>query len=204
MAKRLEIMKKIILYSVFILTSVLLNAQENWINFKSYPTDLVIDIEGNSELQDTPFVFIDRQDQASNYLLPVKLITETYEDIPDMDIKINSIAASYDNKGRLMIYFRGKIDMSCCYPSPIAIKFYDSKGNLIQIAKTDEKGNFKVKSINGNIIEISKGRIKFNFSKLQTFDGNADMRYAYMGVYKKPIDRQFESSQEAELVNNDK
>ena len=101
-----------------------------------------------------------------------------------------------------MIYFRGKIDMSCCYPSPISIKFYDSKGNLTQIAKTDDKGNFKVKSINGNIIEISKGRIKFNFSKLLTFDGNADERYAYMGVYKKPIDRQFESSQQSEIVNS--
>lgn len=197
-------MKKIILISVFTLISVLLTAQENWINFKSYPTDLVINIEGNSELQDTPFVFINREDQAFNYLLPVKLITETYESISDMDMKISSIAASYDKKGRLIIYFRGKIDMSCCYPSPIAIKFYDSKGNLIQVAKTDDKGNFKVKSINGNIIEISKGRIKFNFSKLQTFDGNADMRYAYMGVYKKPIDHQFESSKEAEIVNTDK
>lgn len=196
-----QVMKKIIFFSVFIFTSILLNAQENWISFKDYPTDLVINVEESSDVQDTPFVFINREDEPHNYLLPVKLITESYDGIPDMDIKINSIAASYDNKGRLMIYFRGKIDMSCCYPSPIAIKFYDSKGNLIQIAKSDEKGNFKVKSINGNIIEISKGRIKFNFSKLQTFDGNADVRYAYMGVYKKPIDRQFESSQQAEIVN---
>jgi predicted nucleic acid-binding protein len=112
-----------------------------------------------------------------------------------MEIKITSIAASYDRKDRLMIYLRGKIDMSCCYPSPITLEFYDHKNNLVQLAKTDLSGNFKVKSINGNMMEISKGRIKFNFSKVVTFDGNADTRNAEVVVYKKQIDEQFASSQ---------
>ncbi len=188
-------MKKIILFSVALLTSILLNAQEDWIRFKDYPTDLVINVNEDSNLDDTPFVFINRDEQAYNYVIPVKLETQTYETVSNMEIKITSIAASYDRKDRLMIYLRGKIDMSCCYPSPITLEFYDHKNNLVQLAKTDLSGNFKVKSINGNMMEISKGRIKFNFSKVVTFDGNADTRNAEVVVYKKQIDEQFASSQ---------
>ncbi len=196
-----NIMKKTILYSLVLLFSAtLLNAQENWIRFKDYPIDIVIDVTQDSDLNDTPFVFINRQGQASNYVIPVKLESQTYENIPNMDIKVKSIAASYDNKDRLMLYLRGKIDMSCCYPSPITLEFYDHNRNLIQIAKTDKSGNFKVKSINGNMMEISKGRIKFNFSKVMSFDGNADIRNAEVVVYKKLIDEQFESSQKGTLT----
>jgi len=178
----------------------LLNAQENWIRFKDYPTDIVIDVTKDSNLNDTPFVFINREDQSFNYIIPVKLESQIYKSISNMDIKITSIAASYDQKDRLMLYLRGKIDMSCCYPSPITLEFYDHKSNLIQIAKTDKSGNFKVKSINGNMMEISKGRIKFNFSKVMSFDGNADIRNAQVVVYKKLIDEQFESSQNGKVT----
>ena len=194
-------MKKTIIFSALILSSILLNAQENWIRFKDYPTDLAINIEEDSNIQDTPFVFINREDQAFNYVIPVKLESETYESISNMDIKFTNVAASYDTKDRLMIYLRGKIDMSCCYPSPITLEFYDEKNNLVQIAKTDKSGNFKIKSINGNMIEISKGRVKFNFSKVMTFDGNADIRNANVVVYKKLIDEQFESTQKATVLN---
>jgi len=197
-------MKKLILLSVAVFTSILLNAQEDWIRFKDYPTDLVININEDSNLDDTPFVFINRDEQAYNYVIPVKLETQTYETVSNMEIKITSIAASYDSKDRLMVYLRGKIDMSCCYPSPITLEFYDHKNNLIQLAKTDVSGNFKVKSINGNMMEISKGRIKFNFSKVVTFDGNADTRNAEVIVYKKQIDEQFVSSQEGTVTTTEK
>lgn len=197
-------MKKIILLSVALLTSILLNAQEDWIRFKDYPTDLVININEDSNLDDTPFVFINRDEQAYNYVIPVKLESQKYETVSNMEIKITSIAASYDSKDRLMVYLRGKIDMSCCYPSPITLEFYDHKNNLIQLAKTDVSGNFKVKSINGNMMEISKGKIKFNFSKVVTFDGNADTRNAEVIVYKKQIDEQFVSSQEGTVTTTEK
>jgi len=198
-------MKKIILLSVALLTSILLNAQEDWIRFKDYPTDLVININEDSNLDDTPFVFINRDEQAYNYVIPVKLESQKYETVSNMEIKITSIAASYDSKDRLMVYLRGKIDMSCCYPSPITLEFYDHKNNLIQLAKTDVSGNFKVKSINGNMMEISKGKIKFNFSKVVTFDGNADTRNAEVIVYKKQIDEQFvSSSQEGTVTTTEK
>ena len=194
-------MKKLLIFSLLIFSSILLNAQENWIRFKDYPTDLAINIEEDSNIQDTPFVFINREDQAFNYVIPVKLESQTYESISNMDIKFTSVAASYDSKDRLMVYVRGKIDMSCCYPSPISLEFYDAKSNLIQIAKTDKSGNFKIKSINGNMVEISKGRVKFNFSRIMTFDGNADIRNAKVVIYKKLIDEQFESTQKATVLN---
>jgi len=194
-------MKKLLIASLLIFTSILLNAQENWIRFKDYPTDLAINIEEDSNIQDTPFVFINREDVIYNYVIPVKLESQTYEGIPNMDIKFTSVAASYDAKDRLMVYVRGKIDMSCCYPSPITLEFYDIKNNLIQIAKTDKSGNFKIKSINGNMVEISKGRVKFNFSRVMTFDGNADIRNADVVVYKKLIDEQFDSTQKATVLN---
>jgi hypothetical protein len=197
-------MKKLILLTVTLFTAFLISAQENWIRFKDYPIDIVIDVNQDSDLNDTPFVFVNREDQASNYVIPVKLESQTYETISNMDIKITSIAASYDNKDRLMLYLRGKIDMSCCYPAPITLEFYDHNRNLIQIAKTDKSGNFKVKSINGNMMEISKGRIKFNFSKVMSFDGNADIRNAEVVVYKKLIDEQFESSQKGVLTTTAK
>lgn len=197
-------MKNLILLSIALLTSILLNAQEDWIRFKDYPTDLVINIEEGTDIQDTPFVFINRDEEAFNYVIPVKLETQTYETVSNMEIKITSIAASYDSKDRLMIYLRGKIDMSCCYPSPISLEFYDHKNNLIQLAKTDVSGNFKVKSINGNMMDISKGRIKFNFSKVVTFDGNADTRNADVIVYKKQIDEQFVTSQESTVTTTAK
>ncbi len=51
------------------------------------------------------------------------------------------------------------------------------------------------------MIEINKGRIKFNFSKIMTFDGNADIRNANVVVYKKLIDEQFDSTQKATVLN---
>ena len=197
-------MKKLILFSFALFIAFLMNAQEDWIRFKDYPIDLVIDVTEDSNLNDTPFVFINRKGQASNYVIPVKLESQTYENISNMDIKVKSIAASYDSKDRLMLYLRGKIDMSCCYPAPITLEFYDYHRNLIQIAKTDKFGNFKVKSINGNMMEISKGRIKFNFSKVVSFDGNADIRNANVVVYKKLIDEQFEASQKGKLTSTSK
>ena len=193
-------MKKLLVLTLLLFVSIAINAQEEWIRFKDYPTDLIFNLEEESEIEDTPFVFINREDKASSYVIPVKLITSANNNIKNMEVSFRSIAASYDRKDRLVIYLRGKIDMSCCYPAPIALEFFDKNGKLIQIARTDINGNFKVKSINGNMAEISKGRIKFNFSKMSSFDGNADTRATYLSIYKKPIDKQFETASKATVL----
>lgn len=198
-------MKKVIIITYVLLLAFFANAQQdNWITFKDYPIDININLEEESNIKDTPFVFKNKEDQVYNYILPVKFTPIKQEGLSDLNIKIKSINASYDLKGRLMIYFRGKIDMSCCYKASIALEFYDDDQNLIQIAKTDDFGNFKLKSINGNIIEINKDKIKFNFVKLKSFDANADTRFAKIEVYEKPIDEQFKTLQENTVVNTDK
>lgn len=186
-------MKKTILLSLILMVAFLGNAQENSVVFKNYPTDIIFDLNEDLDSQDTPFSFKNRDDEVFNYLIPVKFKPQKKDGISDVEVKIKSICASYDIKDRLIIYFRGKIDMSCCYESAIALEFYDQNDKLIQIGKTDDLGNFKVKSINGNLLEIRKGKMTFNFSKLKTFDGNADIRFAEIDVYKKPIDQNFNS-----------
>lgn len=197
-------MKKNILFTFALLTVFLGNAQDNWINFKNYPTDINIDLNKESDIKDTPFVLKNKEEQLYNYIIPVKFTPEKQDGLSDLNIKIKNINASYDIKGRLMIYFRGKIDMSCCYQASISLEFYDDNDNLIQLSKTDEFGNFKLKSINGNLIEIKQGKLKFNFTKLKSFDANADVRYATIEVYEKPIDEQFKTLQTNTVVNTDK
>lgn len=197
-------MKKNILFTFLLLCTFLGNAQENSVVFKNYPTDIVF--ENNDELvsQDTPFVFKNREDEEFNYLLPVKFSPTKQESLSDLHVKIKSICASYDIKGRLIIYLRGKIDMSCCYEAPMSIEFYDHNDKLIQIGKADEFGNFKIKSINGNLLEIRKGKMTFNFTKLKSFDGNGDIRYAEIEVYQKPIDEHFNSVAALKVANSEK
>lgn len=197
-------MKKVILFTSVLLCAFLTNAQDNWITFKDYPTDININLDEDANIKDTPFVIKNKAGQVSNYILPVKFTPISEEGLSDLNIKIKSINASYDTKGRLMIYFRGKIDMSCCYQASISLELYDEEGKLIQLAKTDEFGNFKLKSINGSLIEISTGKIKFNFTKLKSFDANADVRYATLEIYEKPIDEQFRVLQTTTVVNTDK
>lgn len=197
-------MKKFILFIVVLSFAFLTTAQENWIRFKDYPTDININLEEESDVNDTPFVFKNKEEVLYNYLLPVKFVPISEEDLSDLNIKIKSINASYDIKGRLMVYFRGKIDMSCCYQASISLQFFDEDDNLIQLTKTDAFGNFKLKSINGNLIEIHNGNIILNFSKIKSFDANADVRYAKIEIYEKHIDQQFKTLQSNTIVNTTK
>ena len=197
-------MKKVILYTLVLLCAFLTNAQDNWIKFKDYPTEIIFDLDKDANFKDTPLVLKNRDDQVSNYILPVKFTAQKQEGLTDLDINIKGICASYDTKGRLMIYFRGKIDMSCCYQASISLEFYDDNDKLIQLTKTDEFGNFKLKGINGNMIEINNGKIKFNFTKLKTFDANGDVRFAFIEVYEKPIDEQFNTIHTSTVANSEK
>ena len=194
-------MKKTILLSVFFISAFFGNAQDNIVVFKNYPTDIVFDLVEEFNSEDTPFSFKNRDDEVFNYLIPVKFKPVKKEGLSEINIKIKSICASYDIKDRLIIYFRGKIDMSCCYESPISLEFYDQNDKLIQLGKTDELGNFKVKSINGNLLQIRKGKLTFNFSKLKTFDGNGDIRFTEIDIYKKPIDNNFNSVTALKVAN---
>lgn len=197
-------MKKTILFTLMLFVAFLGNAQENSIIFKDYPTDLELDNKEYSDISETPFIFKNRDDENFNYLIPVKFTPVKQEGVSDVDINIKSICASYDIKDRLIIYFRGKIDMSCCFESSIALEFYDINGKLIQLGKTDELGNFKVKSINGNLLQIRKGKITFNFSKIKTFDGNGDVRYAKLEVYNKQLNQELNTLASAKVANTEK
>lgn len=181
-------MKKATLSLWIIFYALICQSQDNWITYKNYPTLINIDLQKITETRDTPFVVRNKQGETSNYLLPVKFTPNQHNGLRAVNIIIKSIGASYDTKDRLMVYFRGKIDMSCCYPAPVFLEFYDELGTLIQKSTTDHFGNFKIKSINGNIVDISNGQIKFNFNKVKTFDANADIRFARLDIYKKPID----------------
>ncbi len=197
-------MEKAKLLTLVLLCAYLGHAQDNWITFKDYSTEININITEETDIKDTPFVLINKEDQMFNYFLPLKFTPIFQEGLTDLNIKIKSINASYDLKGRLMVYFKGKIDMSCCYQASISLELYDADDNLIQIAKTDEFGNFKLKSINGNLIEIKQGKIRFNFTKLKSFDANADTRFAALEIYLKPIDEQFKTLRATSVVDTDK
>lgn len=109
---------------------------------------------------------------------PVKLIAKNDGRLVPLNISIDSIKYEAVEKGRQIVYLDGKIDLSCCRNRPINMELYDKDNNLIQFARTENDGVFKLKSINGNILEIKNNKIKFNFKKIKTIDVNLDERFA--------------------------
>ncbi len=109
---------------------------------------------------------------------PVKLIAKNDGRLVPLNISIDSIKYEAVEKGRPIIYLDGKIDLSCCRNRPLNLELYDKDDNLIQFARTEDDGVFKLKSINGNILEIKNNKIKFNFKKIKTIDVNLDERFA--------------------------
>lgn len=118
-------------------------------------------------------------DGKENYLYaPVKLLAKDDGRLVPLKISLDSIIYETVDKSRQIVYLDGKIDLSCCRNRPLNMELYDKDDNLIQYARTESDGSFKLKSINGNILEIKNKKIKFNFKKIKTIDVNLDERFA--------------------------
>ena len=137
---------------------------------------------------------------GTNYLsAPVKFIAKQDPKLKAMTIHIDSIKYEEIDQNRQIVYLDGNVDLSCCRYRPINMEFYDEEGNLIQFSRTDDQGDFKLKSINGNMMEIKNNKIKINFKKLKTIDENWDERFATLERNSKPIEGQVSRMQKKEL-----
>ena len=116
--------------------------------------------------------------ETNYFKAPVKLLPKNTNRLLPLKISIDSIMYEAVNKDREIVHLIGKVDLSCCRNRPVNMEFFDKDGNFIQFASTDNYGNFKLQSINGNILEIKNKKIKFNFKKLKTIDVNLDERFA--------------------------
>ena len=116
--------------------------------------------------------------ETNYFKAPVKLLSKNTNRLQPLIISIDSIMYEAIDKNREIIHLVGKVDLSCCRNRPVNMEFFDKDGNFIQFASTDNYGNFKLQSINGNILEIKNKKIKFNFKKLKTIDVNLDERFA--------------------------
>ena len=182
-------MKKLLHLVIGMLASVTFaqnNPQED-ISFNFItPTNKTV-TEQATGIPDAPFILKNIYGTPTNYTLPVYFKAISKPEISDVIIDIKQISSNTDRKGNRMIYLKGKVDLSCCFDDSIVLEFYDLNDNLMQKATTDTEGNFKIKSNNGNMFEIKKNKLKFNFSKIKTIDQNADIRFAEVKRIEKHL-----------------
>ena len=72
----------------------------------------------------------------------------------NVNIAIDSIYYQAQERGREIVRVIGKIDLSCCRNKPVNLEFLDKDGIVVQYARTNDLGHFKLQSVNGNILEI--------------------------------------------------
>ena len=157
-----------------------------WINF-----------ENNDE--DIPVKLTSEKGNITYLSAPIKFIPKNDDRLKPLEIAIDSIKYEAIDVNRQIVYLDGKVDLSCCRNRPINMEFYDDRENLIQFSRTDENGNFKLKSINGNMLEIKNNKIKINFKKLKTIDENWDERYASLERKSIPSGNKLKRMQNKEL-----
>ena len=195
-------MKKLLYFVISLFATITFaqnNSQEDiWYNFLTPANEAVA--EQATGILDTPFILKNIHGTPTNYTLPVYFDAIKDSKISDVIIDIKQMASSTDRRGNQMIYLHGKVDLSCCFNGSISLEFYDLDDNLVQKAMTDADGNFKMKSINGNMFEIKGNKLKFNFSKIKTFDQNADIRFAEVKRIKTPLGSELETVQEKSIV----
>jgi len=121
--------------------------------------------------------------------------------ISDIIIDINQMSIKFDRRGRQIIYLNGKIDLSCCFSGALVLEFFNSDDKLIQKATSDSDGNFKIKSITGNLFDLKDDKIKFNFSKVKTFDQNADIRFAEVKHNKRSLGSELKTVDKNAVLN---
>lgn len=107
---------------------------------------------------------------------PVKVVPNNTNKLVPLNITIDSIKFEAVDKKSAFVMVDGKINLSCCKNRPVNLELYDKDKNFIQFATTDNYGNFKFKSINGNILEIKNDKLKLNFKRIKTIDVGLDER----------------------------
>lgn len=115
--------------------------------------------------------------EVDYFKAPVKLVPKNKNKLVPLIVSIDSIKFEAIDKKREIVMVDGKIDLSCCKNRAVNIELYDKDDNFVQFATTDNNGNFKLKSINGNILEIKNNKIKLNFKKIKTIDVGLDERF---------------------------
>lgn len=192
-------MKQLLYLAIGIFTTAILaqdnSQQEIWFKFQTPTTDAVT----HTGIPDTPFILKNEHGTPTEYTVAAYFEAMSNPKISDVMIDINHISAKFDRRGRQIIYLSGKVDLSCCFNGEMSLDFYDAEDNLVQKARTDALGNFKLKSINGNMFTIKGDKIKFNFTKIKTFDLNADIRYASVSRIKRSLGSE-NSNQETSIV----
>jgi len=156
-----------------------------------------IDLEINKT--DIPVKLTSNTGSISFLSAPIKFIPKKDDRLKAMNIAIDSIKYESIDENRQIVYLDGNVDLSCCRNRPINMEFYDDEENLIQYSRTDDEGKFKLKSVNGNMLEIKNNKMKINFKKLKTIDENWDERYASLERNSKPSEGKLERLQKKEL-----
>ena len=156
-----------------------------------------IDLEVNKK--DVPVKMISENGSVTYLSAPIKFIARKDDRLKAMEIEIDSIKYEAIDENRQIVYLDGKVDLSCCRNRPINMEFYDDDENLIQFSRTDSDGNFKLKSVNGNMMEIKNNKLKINFKKLKTIDENWDERYASLERKSIPSANKIKRLQNKEL-----
>ncbi len=156
-----------------------------------------IDLENNNT--DIPVKLTSDKGSITFLSAPLKFIPKKDERLKAMEIAIDSIKYEAESEDRQIVFLDGTVDLSCCRNRPINMEFYDDEDNLIQFSRTDEEGNFKLKSVNGNMMEIKNNKIKINFKKLKTIDENWDERYASLERNTILSNKKIERLQKKEL-----
>ncbi len=108
---------------------------------------------------------------------PIKVMSKNANKLVPLKISIDSIKFEAIDKKREMISVEGKIDLSCCKNRAVNMELFDKDDNFIQFGTTDNYGNFNLKSINGNILEIKNDKLKLNFKRIKTIDVGLDERF---------------------------
>lgn len=136
-----------------------------WINLKSKEDGI-------------PVKLISKSKDIEYLKAPVKLKAKNQGKLVRLEISIDSIKLEVQENDSEIVYVHGKINLNCCRKRPVNIELLDKDKNYIQFTSSDDDGNFKLKSINGNILEIKNKKIKFNFKTIKTIDVVLDERFA--------------------------
>jgi len=124
---------------------------------------------------------------------PIKTIPKNTNKLVPLTITIDSIKLEAMDKKRNIVILNGKIDLSCCKNREVKMILLDKDDNFIQFASTDNQGNFSLKSINGNILEIKNDKLKLNFKRIKIIDVGLEERFVTIErstkINKKKIKR---------------
>ena len=115
--------------------------------------------------------------EVKHFNAPIKVLTKKRNELVPLLLSIDSILLVAEDKKREIVMINGKIDLSCCENRVVTMELLDKDENFIQYAKTDDDGNFKLKSVNGNILEIKNNKLKLNYKRIKTIDVGLNERF---------------------------